>query len=241
MNAAPIEYLGKDLEAMSFAEAYHRWILDLMRPFLGKHIVEVGAGTGSFSKLLLETKPESLALVEPSAMFDTLRSSVSADGNLTKLRLYHSVFSAAANKIHSTQPPDSILYVNVLEHIEDDVAELQLAREKLAPGGRVFIFVPAMPVLFSKFDRHIGHYRRYGRKELKAKAERAGFNLLMLRWFDLAGIFPWLVKYRLLRSLKMEPAAVNAYDRIAVPVMRPIERLIHPPFGKNLLLIGEGS
>ncbi|HKX84996.1 MAG TPA: hypothetical protein VJL58_12310, partial [Pyrinomonadaceae bacterium] len=72
MKSSQVEYVGKDLEAMDFAVAYHKWILDLMRPFLGSDIVEVGAGTGSFSELLLTTQPSSLALVEPSAMFDLL-------------------------------------------------------------------------------------------------------------------------------------------------------------------------
>ena len=72
-------YVGTDLEAMSFAENYHRWILNELRPYLGKSVVEVGAGTGSFSELLLECRPTSLILVEPSEMVGKLRQNISAE------------------------------------------------------------------------------------------------------------------------------------------------------------------
>jgi SAM-dependent methyltransferase len=239
MTPPKVEYVGKDLEAMAFAKAYHRWIFDLIRPFLGEHLVEVGAGTGSFSKMLLEIRPESLTLVEPSAMFSALEAAVSEMRTEASINLYNNIFSEIAGEIRSAGPPDSILYINVLEHIEDDSAELRIVHDTLAPTGRAFIFVPALPILFSNFDRHLGHFRRYTRKDLKEKCEEAGFKLLLLRWFDLTGTLPWLVKYRLLKSMKIERGAVHAYDRLAVPVIRPLENLIPPPFGKNLLLIAE--
>jgi hypothetical protein len=234
-----VEYAGKDLEAMAFAKAYHRWLFDLIHPFLGKHLIEVGAGTGSFSKMLLESGPESLTLVEPSSMFSELKTTVLPTRTGTTINLYNNIFSEIADEIRSANQPDSILYINVMEHIEDDRSELRIVHNTLAAKGRIFVFVPALPLLFSNFDRHIGHFRRYTRKELKEKCEQAGFKLLLLRWFDMAGALPWLIKYRVLKSLKVEPGAVHAYDRLVVPVMRPIENLIHPPLGKNLLLIAE--
>lgn len=239
MTPTQFEYAGKDLEAMDFAVAYHAWILDLIEPFLGKRIVEVGAGAGSFSELLLTLRPDSLTLVEPSSMFRMLESTFEGRETFTKTRLYNTVFSEVASEIYSTGPPDSVLYINVLEHIEDDRGELQLVRETLAPNGRAFVFVPALPMLFSNYDKHIGHFRRYGRRELKVKCKDAGFKVLILRWFDMIGILPWLLKYRLFGSLKMETAAVQTYDRLAVPIIRPLETLIHPPVGKNLLLVAE--
>ena len=239
MTPQKVEYPGKDLEAMDFAVAYHTWILDLIKPYLGKNIVEVGAGTGSFSTLLLETQPDSLSVVEPSAMFDVLSAKFGSRDGPTKVRLFHDLFSNAAYNIRKDGPPDSILYVNVLEHIEDDIGELRIVHETLAKVGKVILFVPALPLLFSRHDRQIGHFRRYRRSELKEKCEAAGFKTLMLRWFDLTGVLPWLVKFRMLGSMKVEPGAVQLYDRLAVPLIRPIENRIPPPFGKNLLLVAE--
>ncbi|MFL6374500.1 MAG: class I SAM-dependent methyltransferase [Pyrinomonadaceae bacterium] len=238
MTEPAVGYEGKDLEAMDGADAYRAWILDLFKPYLGKRIVEVGAGIGSFSKLLLETSPEKLTLVEPSAMFDRLRNQFGEEAPGTRVKLYNQLFSDVAGEIR-IQEPDSIIYINVLEHIEDDIGELGLVRETLAPKGRLFLFVPALPFLYSKLDRHIGHFRRYGRSELREKVADAGFRILELRWFDMLGIAPWLVKYRLFGSMTVEAAAVRAYDSIAVPLIRPLENFISPPIGKNLLLIAE--
>jgi SAM-dependent methyltransferase len=239
MTPQRVEYVGKDLEAMDFALRYHSWILDLIRPYLGKNIVEVGAGTGSFSELLLQTEPERLTLIEPSAMFDVLAREFSVDHGTIDVRLFNDLFSNVAAKIHDEAPPDSIIYINVLEHIEDDSGELKLVHQTLVPGGKVILFVPALKILFSKFDRHIGHHRRYRRSELKTRCEAAGFKILTIRSFDLPGVLPWFVKFKLFGSMKVEPASVQMYDRFAVPVIRPIENILHPPIGKNLLLIAE--
>ena len=205
-----VEYVGKDLEAMDFAVNYHRWILDLMKPFLGKHLVEVGAGTGAFSELLLETAPETLSLVEPSAMFNNLQTNLAKHDSATKIRAFPNIFAEVATEIETEQAPDSIIYINVLEHIEDDQLELEIIHQTLREKGRVFVFVPALPLLFSEFDKQIGHFRRYRKKQLTEKFRAAGFRVLLSRYFDTAGIFPWLVKYRLLKSLTMESRAVHA-------------------------------
>jgi 2-polyprenyl-3-methyl-5-hydroxy-6-metoxy-1,4-benzoquinol methylase len=142
-----VVYAGKDLEAMSFAVNYHRWILGEFRPFLGKHIVEVGAGTGSFSELILETDPETLSLVEPSEMYSQLVPALSQNECRTRLDFYHATFRAEAATLTEKQRPDSIIYVNVLEHIEDDEGELAAIYESLQVGGRCFLFVPALKAL----------------------------------------------------------------------------------------------
>ncbi len=231
-------YVGTDLEAMSFAENYHRWILNELRPFLGKSLVEVGAGTGSFSELLLECSPDSLMLVEPSEMVEKLRRNISSKNGGAKIRIFDSAFRDVADEVTAAKP-DSIIYVNVLEHIEDDSAELAAVFDALVPGGRVFIFVPAHPWLYGAFDKSVGHFRRYRRHELEQRTRAAGFEIRVSKYFDLIGVAPWWIKYRLLRSEKLEPKAVELYDRWAVPVTRAIESAIKPPTGKNLLLIGE--
>ncbi|MDQ3748778.1 MAG: class I SAM-dependent methyltransferase [Acidobacteriota bacterium] len=234
-----VEYVGKDLEAMDFAVNYHRWILALMKPFLGKHLVEVGAGTGAFSELLLETAPKTLSLVEPSAMFETLQTNLAKRDSATKIRYFPNIFAEVAAQIETEQSPDSIIYINVLEHIEDDRLELEIIHRTLREKGRVFVFVPALPALFSEFDKQIGHFRRYRKTELAEKFHAAGFRILLSRYFDAAGIFPWLVKYRLLKSLTMESGAVHFYDKFVVPVAKPVESFLPLPLGKNLLFVAE--
>ena len=205
-HMSAVEYAGRELESMAFAVNYHRWILERFAPFLGKHIVEVGAGTGSFSMLLLETKPESLTLLEPSNMYAALEKARIAEA-------HHCTLAQAKFSIR----PDSIVYVNVLEHIEDDQGELRIAHSALAPGGRVLIFVPANPWLMGSIDRQLGHFRRYTMNELMSKCRAAGFGIRSSSYFDVAGILPWWIKYCVFKSERMEPAAVRFYDRWVVP------------------------
>jgi len=234
-----VVYVGKDLEAMSFAVNYHKWILDEFRPFLGKNLVEVGAGTGSFSELLLNEKPESLSIIEPSEMFQYLKENVSQIQSLTEIEFHHAIFAEVCAKIAAKKKPDSIIYVNVLEHIEDDLAELSMIYETLETGGRCFIFVPALMSLYGKFDRRIGHFRRYSKNELEEKTRAAGFKVLKSKYFDFAGILPWYVKYKLLKSDSLESGAVTLYDKIAVPFISKFEKILRMPIGKNVLLILE--
>jgi SAM-dependent methyltransferase len=239
MAEAPT-YAGRDLESMSFARNYHRWILGMFAPHLGRRVVEVGAGTGSFSELLLARGPESLTLVEPSEeMHRLLVEHVGRRPTRTRVRIHNDTFARVARRLVGEERPDSVIYVNVLEHVEDDEAELRLVADALAPGGRAFIFVPAFRWLYGSFDRQVGHRRRYTRGELEAKCGRAGFDVRRSAYFDAAGVLPWWLKYRLLRSEKMEPAAVRFYDSFCVPVLRRVEAVVPPPVGKNVLLVVE--
>src|SRR6476659_2703371 len=155
MSKTAVNYPGKDLEAMSFAVKYHRWLLDELRPYIGKNIVEVGAGKGSFSEMLIELEPESLTVIEPSEMFDDLTKNPSLNSNGTEIRFFNTIFEKAVPDLAGINKPDTVIYVNVLEHIEDDVLELRIINDCLAENGRCLIFVPAMPSLLSEFDRDI--------------------------------------------------------------------------------------
>ena len=127
---------------------------------------------------------------------------------------------------------------DVLEHIEDDGSELALMHHKLNAGGHALIFVPALPALLSNFDRSIGHFRRYQKKELTEKISNAGFSIVKIKYFDIAGILPWYINFVLLKKT-LGGNSVAAYDRIVVPLMRKVESRLAPPIGKNLLVIAK--
>jgi SAM-dependent methyltransferase len=233
-------YPGRELESMVFAINYHRWILDIFRPYLGKHIVEVGAGSGSFSELLLETKPDRLDSIEPSSnMYPLLADHFRHLKVGDNARAHQGSLLGCLDMLRKGKAPDSIIYVNVLEHVEDDVAELRGMHSLLRSQGHVLIFVPANMWLMSEMDRSLGHFRRYTMKELRSKCEKAGFTVKRCFHFDALGIGPWWLKYRLMKSTTMEPGAVRLYDRAVVPIARLLETLITPPVGKNLVLIAE--
>jgi SAM-dependent methyltransferase len=239
-------YPGRELEAMAEAANYYRWILRIFRPYLGRHIVEVGAGLGSFSELILgHHQCETLSLVEPSVeMHQRLVTRVpflNRNKNRSLVKTYGSSFAAAAPLIKAEQVPDTILYVNVLEHIANDELELQSVHETLSASGRVLLFVPALPWLYGAFDARVGHVRRYTKTGLEEKLRRAGFKTALLSYFDMVGIAPWWIKYCLLRSATMGPGGVRFYDRFVVPAMSRIESLLPMPLGKNLIAVAEKS
>jgi SAM-dependent methyltransferase len=172
-------------------------------------------------------------------MVEDLRNNLSRKNTTTEIQIFHNIFADVAARLKSEQLPDSIIYINVLEHIEDDRAELKTVWQTLREKGRVFIFVPALPVLFSEFDRRIGHFRRYRKTEIEEKCRDAQLRIVVSRYFDVTGIVPWLLKYRLMKSTTMESGAVHLYDKLVVPVAKPLERFLPPPIGKNLLIIAE--
>lgn len=231
MDSQVNTYPGKELEALSVAVNYHRWIVDEIEPYLGKKVAEVGAGVGSVSQLILEKDVVMLLAFEPSSnLYPLLQQNLATE---ERVRTINDFFSPRY------EPGlDSVLYINVLEHIEDDSAELERALAALKPGGHLIIFVPALSWLYSDFDRQIGHYRRYTKSGLCRLVADAGFHLMKVRYFDVAGILPWYVNFVLLRN-SIGSGSVSLYDRLVVPIMRVVEGMIPPPVGKNVLLVAQ--
>jgi len=226
------QYFGKDLEAMSFAKNYHRWILSEFSPYLGNSVAEVGAGVGSFSSLLLKTNIRSLKAFEPSRnMYPLLQESISKD---KRAHAINDFFTRG----NTAERFDSVLYVNVLEHIEDDATELSNAFEALNSNGHLLLFVPALPWLYSNLDRQLGHFRRYIKESLLDLVQHSGFYVVHARYFDMAGIIPWYINFVLLKN-KISSGSVSIYDRLVVPVIRVMEKSVSPPIGKNVLVIAK--
>ncbi len=228
-----MNYDGRELEAMSFARNYHKWILREFEPHLGNEVLEVGAGCGHFSSLLLRAGIPRLVAVEPSDnLFPLLESNLADSPNATAVHGDLSVLPSSL-KGHF----DTVVYVNVLEHISDDHSELLRARELLKPGGMICVFVPALPGLFGTADVRMGHYRRYQKAQLLETVRNAGFTVTKCRYFDVLGILPWWLSFRILKKETLNPTQVSLYDRFAVPVTSRIERALNPPAGKNLLTV----
>lgn len=227
-----LQYPGKELEAMSFTVNYHQWIVDEFSAYLGDQVAEVGAGIGSITSLLLDKGVSRLVSFEPSHnMFPRLADRLDHDPRVT---LVNDVFYCR----HTSWAFDTVIYLNVLEHIEDDRSEMKDVFEALKPGGYAVVFVPAFQWLYSELDRLIGHYRRYTKHELCEILEEAGFAIVEARYLDLMGVIPWMVYFVMMRK-HMGGTSVKLYDRLVVPPMRRIETLMKPPLGKNILAVAQ--
>jgi len=228
------QYFGKDLEAMSFAQNYHKWILEEIAPYIGKDFAEIGAGVGNFSDFLLEHKPDSLNAFEPSAnMYPYLEEKFSSNPSVhTHNQFFESVSSQYENKF------DSVIYINVLEHIEDDIASLIEAQKTLKQDGHIIVFVPALPFLYSELDKSVGHFRRYTKSSLSDVANKANLQIEHIKYFDIVGILPWYIAFVLMKQT-VTTGNISLYDKLVIPIMKHIEKIITPPIGKNLLLIAK--
>jgi len=226
-------YAGTELDAMAEARRYRAWILSYFKPFLGKHILEVGAGNGTFSQLLFEeSKGARLSVQEPAANLLPLLKRRFSD--VPQVHVIDGPFSAD----HADSfPVDTIVMVNVLEHVENDREYLQTMRRMLPVGGHLLLFVPATPGIFGSLDRALDHYRRYTKKDLSAKLCEAGFRIEKIRHFNFVGVAAWFAAGRLLNKNTVRASEVRFYDRWIVPVASRIEERWEPPMGQSLLAV----
>lgn len=233
-----LTYEGCDLEAMVAATRYYQWLLSIVKPYIGESVVEVGAGSGSFSKQLLTIEPNQATFIEPTKnMYALLKEAVKENKPPnTKTVTYNNYLNDIVRKLIK-QRPDTFIYVNVFEHIEDDAAELKTIYNLLPSGGHVIIFVPALQSLYSNFDEKIGHFRRYTKKSVTELAKTAGMEIREVRYMDMLGILPWWLSFKVMKRESLTPSLVGIYDSVCVPVVRGVESIIPAPFGKNVLLV----
>ena len=136
------------------------------------------------------------------------------------------------------QSQRAVYSFNVLEHIEQDQAILHELFRVTAPGGRLLLYVPAFPILFSAMDLHVGHHRRYRRDELVKRAKSAGFEIDSCVYADSLG-FPAAFVYKVVRRGRggvLSARSVRYYDRLIFPISRRCDSFLHVWFGKNLVL-----
>lgn len=228
-------YTGDDvLDVMSqFAKRRNRAVEQLIAKHLRLDvsteneplkILEFGAGKGEFINRFIPHKNLETWVVE---LDDVYRK---------ELAQHHKTFKDI------TEVPDNhldgIFLIDVLEHLEDDRMFLRQFHQKLKPGGRLFVYVPARMELFSAFDKKIGHVRRYHKGELRKKALEAGFAIEILRYHEILGYFAaWFnTLFSKANDGKLNARAVAIYDRFLVPTTHWIERRIVPPIGKSLYI-----
>jgi SAM-dependent methyltransferase len=226
------EYPGTELEATAGARNYTRWVMGEILPHVSGRVAEVGAGIGTVSRALLDTPIERLFAIEPApALFGQLSTRFAHD---PRVELCHGTLAGLLGRLD--KPLDTIVYVNVLEHIADDESEMRSAAAALKPGGHVCLFVPAGPGLYSGLDASMGHHRRYTVDSLTRTVAQSGLDVVEVRRFDALGMLTWLVAFKWL-GLTMQPGSVRTYDRVVVPLSRLIDVLVRRAFGKSLVLI----
>jgi SAM-dependent methyltransferase len=228
---AEFTYPGGELELFRHARNWKNYWANCLQGHLQGHVVEVGAGIGANTPLLTARHPGPWTCLEPDReLADELGLNLGTHGLSERCEV---VVGTLADL-----PPDrrfdTVLYVDVLEHIEDDRAELERAGRRLKPGGRLIVLGPAHPFLYSNFDRAIGHYRRYTRRSLRATAPPA-FHAEHIRYLDAVGLAASLVNRYVLRQSDPALRQILTWDRLMVPVSRLVDGCFGYRLGKSVL------
>jgi glycosyltransferase involved in cell wall biosynthesis len=223
------------LQNMKRLHRYNRWIFLKFRPFLGRRVLEIGSGIGNITKLLLDRDLVIATDVEPKYL-TLLKNTFGKYKKFMVERLY---IPGAEIERYRSYHIDSVICFNVLEHIEQDETALRNIFDLLEPGGRFLLLVPSHPWLYGSLDQHLGHRRRYRKKELRNKLEAMGFRVIYLRYFNRIGILGWFLNSRILRRKRLSSFQLRIYN-LLVPLFK-LESLFPLPVGTSILAVGEKS
>jgi len=219
MDAVTGKELGEqDHEVMVCAEAKTAGsLIKHLGKNLEGNILEVGAGSGSFSQAISEVATH-LVSIEPSKKFYVeLAKNLENTGNAESFCGTLSDFVASAGEGQEARKFDRVIYTHVLEHIPDDISELKLAKQQLLSNGKAIVVVPSMPRLYGSVDSLSGHQRRFTFNELKTVAELSGFEVESIRYFNPIAIAPYWFLYRIIGVKSVGSGQLGLYDRIFVP------------------------
>lgn len=213
------------------ARRYRAYQLSLIGPHLRGSVLEVGSGLGDVSAMLTQARRLVVSDTDPACL-EALRTRFAGDPRVEVLEV-----DLDDPEVTLGEQVESVLAMNVLEHIEDDVAALRALARLLTPTGAVVLWVPAYAALYGDFDRMVGHHRRYTPASLRATVEAAGLVPEVIRPVNLLGGIAWWVAVRRGRAGSASERLVRAYDRFVVPLTRTLERHWRPPFGQSLLCV----
>ncbi len=229
-----MEIQTRTLDALAYLDHYNGWLIDRIRPYLGKRILEVGSGIGNMASFFLDRE-----LIITSDIMPEYRDALAKRfaGRSNVIVADFSLESGNGKQELAAHRIDTVVCVNVLEHIADDRVAVRHMVDLLAPGGRLVILVPALRALFGSLDVYLHHHRRYHKPELRRLFEDCGLTVDALFYFNFFGIFGWFLNARILRREILPAGQLRLFDRLA-PTFRAIESVAPIPIGQSLIIAG---
>ena len=219
------------LESLASAVNYNNWLTSLAVPHLGDSPIELGSGLGDYAQAWLDAGIPRITTseVDPYRLAQ-LRQRFADDARV----------EVGAFDVLSPQPSDhsALVAFNVLEHIGYHIGALRGAHTLLRPGGKVIMFVPAFEFAMSRFDRQVGHVRRYTVSSMRTAMSEAGLEIIENRYVNMPGLPAWFVGMRLLRMAPGEGPSLSLWDNRVVPMARKFEANRRAPFGQSVFAVG---
>jgi glycosyltransferase involved in cell wall biosynthesis len=199
------------LQALSKAVQFNQWMGDTIRPYVGERVLEIGAGTGNLTRVLLRGKKSYVASDIDPEHLTRLSNRFQHRHNL---RVMHCDLSDPADFTAVAETVDTVVCLNVLEHIEDDLAALRNIRSALKDNGRAIILVPHGQEIFGTLDTALGHFRRYSHDSLQKRLEEAGFVVDKILDFNRVSRPGWYVSGRILKHTRLGALQMKLFDSV---------------------------
>lgn len=216
------------LENLKQADRYNNWIVEQIKPYLGNNVLEVGCGNGNFTVFLAQQCDRVTGIDINKEYVEIAQKRLAKQTNVT-------ILEEDITKLQSKNSFDTIIMLDVLEHIKNDVTTLQQLNTLLQPQGKLIIKVPALNYIYGEMDRAIGHYRRYNKNTLVDTFQKANFTQPKVWYFNLAGIPGWWFN-SILKRTTPPSQQVNLFNKV-VPILSTVESIVKPPIGLSLFAV----
>ena len=230
-------YSGDDLEIFQHAKNWKRYFKKQIAPYFGRRVLEVGAGIGGTTTELFADGTDLWVCLEPDAALAKRLEDRISDGSLpaaVKVR------KGRLGEFDLDMEFDTVLYIDVLEHIEDDRGEVSLAAKQLSAGGHLIVLSPAHQWLFSALDTEVGHFRRYSRLSLTDLSPEGSIPV-HVRYLDSVGLLASLANRLVLKSALPTLRQILFWDRFMVPFSRILDPLLSYRAGKSIVAVWQKS
>lgn len=234
MESQNYEYIGEELDVFALARNWKQYWGAKISPYLGAEVLEVGVGIGGTTQVLYQASYRRWLAIEPdSTMLKGLLEAQKAGNFPTEIEFRQAI----VGDLGQDELFDSIIYIDVLEHIEKDAQELEDAAKHLKKGGYLIVLSPAFQFLYTEFDKAIGHYRRYRKADMPRISPK---NLKAVKAFylDGLGMSTSLVNRFFLHSPKPNPRQIKFWDRFLIPISRYcVDPLVFYSFGRSVIFV----
>ena len=237
-TAAPdenqISALQDSLVVMESMYLYNHWIFSNIRPFIGDRILEVGSGTGNITSFLLgysrvvALEPDLAGARKAAQRFNHHRNVQVIQGTLEDYNY----------QTDGDESFDTVICLNVLEHIEDDIHALRCMKQQITAEGKVIILVPALKSLYGSLDRSLGHFRRYNKRHLLKIFHQADLEVVKSFYMNLPGVLGWFLHSRILHRKHIALQSARKFENV-VPYIMATESAFKPPLGQSLIMVGQ--
>ena len=227
------------LDVISQANKFNVWMYKTIQPYCSGNVLEIGSGIGNISQYFLQNNYRITLTDIREGYCVRLKQKFNGNPNLSGVEQLDLLDQDLDKKyfMHFDKY-DTIFALNVIEHIYDDTLALKNCNKFLTRGGKIIILVPSYQCLFSRFDRELGHYRRYTKKTLSEVFISSGYNIIHKQYFNMVGIFGWYFSGKILKKKVIPSGQMSLYNNL-VPLFKIIDKIFFNSMGLSTIIVGE--